>query len=114
MLSSQEQQVWDDVQRFWAEVAEEPPLPARHRTTRASRDGGELPRAVIAGAWITIMLVIFGAVVAGLAVGLATGLGWALWHYWPRLSEQGALCTSLTIANDESSRPAADEHRNAD
>jgi hypothetical protein len=30
------------------------------------------------------------------------------------VSEQGALCTSLTIANDESSRPAADEHRNAD
>jgi ferric-dicitrate binding protein FerR (iron transport regulator) len=94
VLSSQEQQVWDDVQRFWAEVAEEPPLPAPRRTRRASRDGGKLPSAVIAGAWITIMLVIFGAVVAGLSVGVATGLGWALWHHWPRLKEQGALCTS--------------------
>jgi hypothetical protein len=114
VLSSQEQRVWDDVQRFCAEEAEEPALPAPSRTNGASRNEADLPITVVAGAWITITLVLFGAMVAGLAVGLATGLGWALWHYWPRLSEQGALCTSLTIANDESSRPAADEHRNAD
>ena len=115
MLSSQEQQVWDDVQRFWAEEAEEPPLPdAEPHGSGASRDEADLPVAVVAGAWITITLVLFGAMVAGLAVGLATGLGWALWHYWPRLREQGALCTSPTNGNDECSSPAADEHRNAD
>ena len=114
MLSNQEQRIWDDVQRFWAEEAEEPPLPAPSRAHGAWRDEAELPVAVVAGAWIMITLVLFGAMIAGLAVGLATGLGWALWHYWPRLSEQGALCTSLSIGSDESSRSAADEHRNAD
>jgi hypothetical protein len=114
VLSSQEQRVWDDVQRFWAEEAEEPALPAPGRTNWASRNEADLPITVVAGAWITITLVLFGAMIAGLAVGLATGLGWALWHYWPRLSEQGAPCTSPKTGNDESSRPAADEHRNAD
>ena len=27
VLSSQEQQIWDDIERFWAGKAEEPPLP---------------------------------------------------------------------------------------
>ena len=73
MLSSQEQQVWDDVQRFWAEEAEEPPLPVpsdRLGRGGAVRDEGILPLAVVAGVWITIALVLFGVMaVAGLAVG---------------------------------------------
>jgi hypothetical protein len=107
VLSSQEQRVWDDVQRFWAEEAEEPPLRTPGRRRGASRDEADLPFAVVAGVWITITLVLLGAVVAGLGVGLATGLGWALWHYWPRLSGLGALCPSPGTGNEESSRPAA-------
>jgi hypothetical protein len=75
VLNDQEQRVWDDVQRFWAEEAEEPPLPAPSRANGASRDEADLPVAVVAGAWIMITLVLFGAMTAGLAVGLATGLG---------------------------------------
>ncbi len=83
MLSRRDQRIWDDVQRFWAEEAEEPPRAApsapSHRK-RASRDPADLPAAVVAGAWITIVLVLFGAPAAGLAVGVATALGWALWR----------------------------------
>jgi len=94
MLSSQDQRVWDDIVRFWEAEVEEPPRPAPSRRKGASRDHGDLPFAVVAGTWITIALVLLGAVVAGLAVGLATALGWALWHYWPLLSGQGSPRTS--------------------
>lgn len=81
MLSRREQRVWDDVQRFWAEEVEEPPRaasPAPSRRKRTSRDLADLPAAVVAGAWSTIMLVLFGAPVAGLAIGVATALGWGV------------------------------------
>ena len=83
MLSSQEQRIWDDVLRFWAEEAEEPPL-VTPSAERWSSDDAELPIAVVAGTWITIALILFGVMSAALAVGLTTALGWALWHYWPR------------------------------
>jgi hypothetical protein len=86
VLSSQEQRIWDDVQRFWAEDAEEPPRAAPSRMTASSRDEAELPLAVVAGIWITITLVLFGGMTAALTVGVATALAWVLWHNWPWLS----------------------------
>jgi CBS domain-containing protein len=89
VLGSQEQRVWDDVQRFWAAEVEEPSRAApsaRSRGRRLSRVPADLPAAVVAGAWITILLVLFGALVAGLTVGVATALGWALWHARPQVS----------------------------
>ena len=93
MLSDQEQRVWDDVQRFWTEEVEEPsrvapPAPSRRR--RASRDRAVLQVAVIVGARITVVLLLFGALVPGLAVGVATALGWAMGHSWPQLRGQAA------------------------
>ena len=83
MLSSQEQQIWDDVLRFWAEEAEEPPRATPSRRRGSSSDEAELPIAVVAGMWITITLILFGVMSAALTVGVATALGWALWHNWP-------------------------------
>jgi hypothetical protein len=57
VLSRQEQQIWDEVQRFWAEEVEEPPRAAPSRTKGASRDEADLPVAVIVGTRITIVLV---------------------------------------------------------
>ena len=97
MFSRQEQSVWDDVQRSWAADVEEPPPaapPAPSHRTRASRDPADLPVVVVAAAWITIMLVLFGAPVAGLALGVATALGWALWHHRPQPGRQDAPETS--------------------
>ena len=78
MLSSEERRIWGDIERYWAEEVEEPPGPY------ASRDGADPPFAVYAGAGITILLLLFGAALAGLAVGVTTALGWAAWHLWPR------------------------------
>jgi hypothetical protein len=94
VLSSQEQQIWDEVQRFWAEEVEEPPRAAPSRTKGASRDQADLPITVIVGTRITIVLVLFGAMVAALTIGIATALGWALWHNWPQLNGQRAPSSS--------------------
>jgi len=112
VLSRQEQRIWDDVQRFWAAEVEEPPRvvpPAPRHGRRASRDLADLPAAVVAGAWITVMLVLFGAVAAGLAVGVATALGWALWRNRPQPSRQGAPGTAPDGGGDRTVRRPADE-----
>jgi hypothetical protein len=59
---------------------------APSRTERSLRDQGDLPLAVVAGTWITVTPVLFGAMIAALTVGVVTALGRALWHNWPRLS----------------------------
>jgi hypothetical protein len=109
VLSSQEQQIWDEVQRFWAEEVEEPPRAAPSRTKGASRDQADLPVAVIVGTRITIVLVLFGAMVAALTIGVATALGWALWHNWPQLSSQGVPGTSSNGGKDRTTCGPADE-----
>jgi hypothetical protein len=88
VLSSHEQRIWDDIERFYAAEAEEPVLAAPHPTHRRRREGrgvDDLPAAVVAGVWATILLILIGAVVAGAAVGAATALGWLLWRLWPLL-----------------------------
>jgi hypothetical protein len=112
VLSRQEQRVWDDVQRFWAEEVEEPSRaapPAPSRRKPASRDVTGLHVAVVVGVRIAIVLVLFGALVPGLAVGVATALGWALGHSWPQLSRQGAPDTLPNSGKDRTRRGPADK-----
>jgi hypothetical protein len=89
MLNDHEQRVWNDIERFWAEDAVEPPrsVPVARP---APRNLADLPPLVVAGVSIVIILVLFGAPVVGVAVGVAAALGWSLWHYWPRLGELGS------------------------
>ena len=115
MLSTREQRIWDDVQRFWAEEAEEPsrvapPVPNRRR--RSSRDRAVLQVAVVVGVRLTVVLLLFGALVAGLAVGVATALAWALGRSWPQLREQGAPDASPDGGEDRTVRRRADEPGN--
>lgn len=91
MLNDQEQRVWDDVRRYWTETAEPPAADRRaaaYMRAHALRAQGDAPGWVAAGAWFAIFLVLFGATVAGLALGAATVLGWAVWRYWPELTGQ--------------------------
>jgi hypothetical protein len=78
VLSSREEQVWDDVVRFWTEDAEEPTRPAAPGARPTSQGEAGLPVAVVVGARIAIVLVLFGFVAAGLALALATALAWAV------------------------------------
>ncbi|MGY1680137.1 DUF3040 domain-containing protein [Geodermatophilus sp. SYSU D01176] len=88
VLSDHEQRVWDDIERFWAEDAEEPPaarmadVPPRS-TPRTLEDA---PVLVIGSFWAAVLLVLFGVHAAGLALFATAALGSALWRYWPLLS----------------------------
>ncbi len=88
MLSHHEQQVWDDIERHYAIDGVEPVPPAQGSSDRPGPD--DLPAAVVAGTWITILLVLLGAPTAGFATGGVTALGWALWRLWPRPRSTGA------------------------
>ena len=88
MLTSQQQRVGDDVQLFWPVEAEEPP---RFESSGFSsgwiwHDQDDLPVALAAGVWLAVALILFGAVLAGLAVVAVIAVGWALWHHglWVR------------------------------
>jgi hypothetical protein len=86
VLSADERQAWEDIQRYYDAEAEEPVRIVPLRTSQRRRPGrglDDLPAAVVAGVWITIILVFFGAAVAGLAVAVATAVGWAMWRWWP-------------------------------
>ena len=86
MLSSDEQRIWDDIERFYAVEAEEPVLPARHPARRRRHDPhgvDDLPAAAVAGLWVVNLPVLFGPGVGGLAIGTATALGWVRWRCWP-------------------------------
>ena len=78
VLSSQEQQLWDDIERFWAEEAEEPPLPEPVES--------DPPAVIVAGAFSIVLLLLFGEARAALGVAFATALGWTAWHHRHRLA----------------------------
>jgi hypothetical protein len=88
VLSSYEQQIWDDMERCYAADIDEPALPELrppHRPGLEGRGVDDLPVAVVSGIWGSILLILFGLVLAGLAVGAATAVAALLWRYWPLL-----------------------------
>jgi hypothetical protein len=87
MLSSQERRIWQDIERRHAEVGGPalPELRQPHRPRVEGRGVDDLPAAVVSGIWGSILLILLGFVLAGLAVGAVTALGALLWRYWPRV-----------------------------
>ncbi len=102
MLSDHEQRLWDDIERFYAAEAEELDRAGVQGLRRRKQDAGEwedIPAPVVAGIWITIMLIIFGAPAGGLAVAAATALGWWVWRYWRLLEGEGGM-TALPVTGE--------------
>lgn len=97
MLSEHEQKMLDDIERLWAVEAEEPFRVRTYVALQRTPDPPgleDMPAVAAAGVWITIMLVLFGAALAGLAVASATALGWLLWRSWPQLARTGTAAAS--------------------
>jgi hypothetical protein len=93
MLSTHEQRVWEDIERYYTpptgEVAGVGGLLASQRE-KAVPDVDDLPVTVLSGAVLAILLVIFGEVTMGLVLGAATVLGWLLWRYCWQLAAEGS------------------------
>jgi Na+(H+)/acetate symporter ActP len=84
VLSDREQQVWNDVERFWAEDAQEPSAAGRAaeipRTPRP-RKLDDAPLRVILSFWAAVFLGFFGAHAMALALAVVAGLALALCRY---------------------------------
>jgi hypothetical protein len=106
VLSRAEQQIWEDVERFWADEAEEPVRPGGvepRRATHAPGDEEDVPLAVAAGVRLAIVLVLFGAVGTGVALAAACAVGWALWRSWSQRGEDAVLPSADPDASEEAS-----------
>ena len=83
MLSDRERRVLDELERNYdAEAAGPSPRPGPR-----PRNGEQLRTAValaVAG-WISLLLLVVGALTGALAIAVAAGLGWCLWQYWTAL-----------------------------
>jgi hypothetical protein len=110
VLSDHEQRVWTDIERFWAEDAEEPPAAARAadilRRPRP-RKLDDAPLRVIFSFWAAILLVLLGAHVAGVALFAAAVLGLTLWRYWPLLSASQSAASGLPTGEPPTKDQAA-------
>jgi hypothetical protein len=78
VLSHSEQRIWDDIERFWADEAEEPERPGVRSPQR--EEPGSEPTALwgVIGVRIAIVLVLLGAPLAGLALAGSVAVGWAV------------------------------------
>ena len=103
MLSDQEQRTWEEIQRFWAETADEPAAVRRAAASlrrQARRERGDVPGWVIIATRVAMVTVLLGAVTAGLALGAATLLGWALWRYWPRTATPNVAAPTSCMSGE--------------
>jgi hypothetical protein len=82
-----------------------PPVPAPRRWDRHRPAG----RAVVVAGWLSLLLLITGAVEAAVALVLAAGLAWSLWRFWPELRDDGA--TAARPATDRARQPGAAARR---
>ncbi|HET6393965.1 MAG TPA: hypothetical protein VFG13_14165 [Blastococcus sp.] len=109
MLSADEQQAWQDIVSYYDLAADEPARVREHPAYRRRRPAlgvDELPTAAVAGVWISILLILVGAVAGGLAVAVATALGWALWRWWPVLGSGSAPGSSTDAGAEEAGEPS--------
>jgi hypothetical protein len=88
VLSTQEQQIWEDVERYWEETVDEVLYDEALYKYRAEDVRRELARGdlddapswAMVGLRVAIFLVLLGIVAPGLAIAGASLGAWALWH----------------------------------
>jgi Protein of unknown function (DUF3040) len=80
VLSSHERRVWHEMERCQAAAESDQPSA---RSGHSGRRAEDLPAVVVAGSWISILLILIGITTAGLVVGAAATAAALLWRYWP-------------------------------
>lgn len=71
MLANDEQDLFNAMHRYQAD----------RMAARSQRDERRTPMAFVVLAWVSAVAVIFGAILPGLAMAAAVGLGWLMWRY---------------------------------
>jgi hypothetical protein len=94
VLSADEQKAFDELQRHHTEQV------GRSRSPRSQR---KTPLAFVVLWWVSVFTVIFGAVLPGMGLAAAVGLGWLLWRYLPELGDM--LEAASDVADDDDRYP---------
>jgi hypothetical protein len=89
VLSPGEQKACDELQRHYAD---------RGGDLRPPRSRRRTPSAFVVLWWVSLLTVIVGATVPGLAMAATVGLGWLLWRYMPEL---GDILEAASEASDD-------------
>jgi hypothetical protein len=76
VLSDSERRAWADIERFWADEAEEPQRPGVQHRERQRSELATLWSVI--GVRIAVVLALVGAPVAGLALATGVAAGWAV------------------------------------
>jgi hypothetical protein len=89
VLSPGEQKAFDELQRQYTD---------RGGDLRPPRSRRRTPSAFVVLWWVSLLTVIVGATVPGLAMAATVGLGWLLWRYMPEL---GDILEAASEASDD-------------
>jgi hypothetical protein len=111
VLSEHEQMSWDEIEHKYRAEAGEATRGRLWLWTGTGRSGrrADLPAVVVGGGWSTVLLVLFGVPMAGVAVGAATGLIWLLWRFLPQLDDAGTADAERITENVDDRTGAADQ-----
>jgi hypothetical protein len=93
VLSADEQNAFDEIRRHHTEHAGAPRSPRSQRKT---------PLALVVLWWVSVLTVIVGAILPGMGMAAAVGLGWLLWRYLPELGDM--LEAASDMADDGDTR----------
>jgi hypothetical protein len=74
----------------------------RQHTNPSPRFPRRTPPAFVVLWWIALLTVLVGAVLPGLGMAVAVGLGWLLWRYLPALGDM--LEEASEVADDRDNR----------
>jgi hypothetical protein len=95
VLSADEQRAFEEIQRHDT---------GQVGTTRSTHSQRRTPLAFVVLWWISVLTVIVGAILPGMGMAAAVGLGWLLWRYVPEVGEM--LEAASDVADDDDNRHA--------
>ena len=95
MLSADEQKTFDELQR---------PDTEHVGAIRSPRSQRKTPLALVVLWWMSVLTVIAGAILPGLGMAAAVGLGWLLWRYLPTLGDMLQAASDVADDGDNASR----------
>jgi hypothetical protein len=93
VLSADEQNAFDEIQRHNT---------AHMGAPRSPRSQRETPLAFVVLWWVSVLTVIVGAILPGMGMAAAVGLGWLVWRYLPELGD--TLEAASDVADDDDTR----------
>jgi hypothetical protein len=92
VLSTDEQKAVGELRRH----------PEHLGSARPPRSGRKTPLAFVVLWWISVLTVIAGAILPGMGMAAAVGLGWLLWRYLP--TSEGMSEAAPGVADDGDDR----------